>query len=305
MVGFELETKILGILYEKWWHDTVTGCAQQTICETVNAEENRVGQALQILENQCYVERYYQWYKITAPLGIEAYEEVLSPSSLAKKEEQRQKILTFLEPYYDRDINALISHDELAAAVGIEDFDELYSQMTYLESKEYVTLEVSMGENFWARLLAPGKLKLSSYEPQNYQSMTNAYRSLFIVENHLRKFIETKLADHYDTDWWKKGISGALRNLADKRKRDEQQRGWQVSITKSNLEYLSFTHLSKIIINNWSDIFEPIFRDQSKIALPLKELEDIRNAIAHARTLTDDAMNRLEQYCGDISNLTK
>ena len=305
MADFELETKILGILYEQWWRDPIMGCAKQTICETVNTEENRVGQALQILESQWYVERDIRWYKITTPSGIEAYEEVLSPSSLAKKEAQRKKILTFLEPYYDQDIDACISRDELVAAIGIEDLDELYSQMKYLESKEYVKLDMFIGGNFWAKLLASGKLLLDNYDPQNYQPMTNAYRRLFIVENHLRKFIETKLAEHYGTDWWNKGISGTLRTLADERQHAEQQQGWQVSITESNLEYLSFTHLSKIIINNWSEIFEPIFCNQSKIALPLKELEDIRNAIAHTRTLTDDAMNRLEQYCGDISNLTK
>ena len=134
---------------------------------------------------------------------------------------------------------------------------------------------------------------------------TNRLRILSIVENHLRKFIETKLIDSYGADWWEKGISNSLRNQADKKKRDEQQQGWKVSVIESNLEYLSFTDLSKIIINNWSDIFKPIFSDQSKIVLPLNGLEEIRNAIAHTRTLTDDAMNRLEQYCGDISNLAK
>ena len=304
MGRFELEAEILGILYEKWWYNTVIGCAKRVICEKVNAEENKVEQALQILEDQLYVERRYQEYKITTPLGIEIYEETLLPSALAKKEAQRKKILSALEKRYDVDVAEETEANDLATMVGVED-EELHSQMEYLESKGYVWLLEFAGGNFRTKLLAGGKLRLTSHEPQNYQSMTNAYRSLFIVENHLRKFIEIKLMDYYGVDWWGKGVSGALHDRADKRKHDEQRQGWQISITENNLEYLEFPDLSKIINNNWNYIFKPIFSDQSKIVLPLTELEEIRNAIAHTRTLTDDAMNRLEQYRDDIFNLAK
>ena len=305
MADFKLETEILGILYKKWWHDTVIGYKEKEICEKVKADENKVSQALQILKSRYYIDRgNHMWYKITSPSGIEVYEEVLPPSSLAKKETQRKMIMKVLEEIYDKDTNELLRNDELSKATGIEDFDEIYAQMRYLESKGYVNLRPSFGKQFHAKLLADGKLTLSSYEPQNYQSTVNAYRSLFIVENHLRKFIETKLTEHYGADWWEKGISGGLRDKADERKSDEQQYGWQVSDTESNLEYLSFPDLSKIIVSRWS-VFRPVFEKQSKIELRLNELEVIRNAIAHTRTLTEDAMNRLEQYSDDIFNLTK
>ena len=305
MVNFKLETEILGILYEKWWHNTVIGYGREEICKKVQAGENRVSQALQILESQYYIDLGDGTrYKITTPSGIEAYEEILLPSTLAKKEAQRKMIMKVLGGSYDQDTDVFVQNDELSKAVRIEDFDEIYAQMRYLESKGYVRLLVSLGKQFHAKLLADGKLALSSYEPQNYQSMVNAYRSLFIVENHLRKFIETKLTEHYGADWWEKGISSGLQDKANKRKSDEQQHGWQVSDTGSNLEYLSFPDLSKIIANQWL-VFKPVFGRQSKIELRLNELEEIRNAIAHARTLTDDAMNRLECHSDDISNLAK
>ena len=305
MVDFKLETEILGILYKKWWHDTVIGYTEKKICEKVKADENRVSQALQILESQYYIDRgNYMWYKITSPSGIEAYEEVLPPSSLAKKETQRKMIMKVLEEVYDKDTSKFLQNNELSKATGIEDVDEIYAQMRYLESKGYVNPIFSMGKQFHAKLLADGKLALSSYKPQNYQSTVNAYRSLFVVENHLRKFIETKLTEHYGADWWKKGISSGLRDKADGRKSDEQQYGWQVSYTERNLEYLSFPDLNKIIDNQWS-VFRLVFEKQSKIKLRLNELEVIRNAIAHTRTLTESTMNRLEQHSDDIFNLTK
>ena len=303
MVDLKIETKVLGILYEKWWQNAVIGYTEKEIFEKINADENRVSQALQILESQYYIVQEDGWYKITTP-GIEAYEELLSPSFLIKKGTQRKMIMQILEEMYDKDTHALMPHNELSKAVGIENFDELYAQMKYLESKGYVNLLVSLGKHFRAKLLADGKLTLSGHEPQNYQSMVNAYRNLFIVENRLRKFIEVELTKHYGADWWNKGISHVLRSKADKRKFDEQEYGWQVSNAESNLEYLSFPDLNKIIINQWS-VFKPVFKEQSKIELRLKELEIIRNLIAHTRTLTEDAMNRLEQYCDDISNLIK
>ena len=300
----DLEIEILSILYENWWYSTTIGYNERGICEKVKADENKVSQTLQFLESQDYIEEDRTRYKITTPSGIEAYEEVLPPLPIAKKETQRKMILQALEKIYEQDIHATTKHDELSKTVRIEDFNELNGQMKYLESKGYIELTSSMGNNFETKLLVGGKLILSSDEPQNSQSMANAYRSLFIVENHIRKFIETKLTEHYDDDWWEKGISKALKDKADKRNSEEREYGWQVSTIKSNLEFLSFQHLSNIITNEW-DVFRPVFKDQNKINLRLKELEEIRNAIAHTRTLTDDAMERLELYRNDIYNLVK
>jgi len=84
---------------------------------------------------------------------------------------------------------------------------------------------------------------------------------------------------------------------------DEKNVGWQVTNTRGNIEFLSFEHIQKIIVNNWNDVFESIFQDQNKITLKLTELEIIRNAIAHTRTLSDEGIKRLEQYAQDVFNL--
>jgi len=113
-----------------------------------------------------------------------------------------------------------------------------------------------------------------------------------------------KTVHKYGSDWWNIGVSKGLKDKADEMKKAELKVGWEVSSTKTNLEYLSFEHLQKLINNNWKDVFENVFGSQDKIALKLNELETIRNAIAHTRTLSDDGMQRLEQYSQDIFNLT-
>ncbi len=117
-------------------------------------------------------------------------------------------------------------------------------------------------------------------------------------------FCEKKLTVKYGSEWWEKGISQSLRDKTDGRKNEEAQFPWKVSTTKNNLEYLSFPDLSRILLNQW-DTFNEIFKDQSQIELRLKELEEIRNAIGHSRTLTPDSITRLEQYSDDIFKITK
>jgi hypothetical protein len=82
----------------------------------------------------------------------------------------------------------------------------------------------------------------------------------------------------------------------------ERSLGWQVSEVNSNTEYLLFEHLQKIIMTNWIDVFWPLFGEQGKISLHLKELESIRNLIAHTRRLSLDGMNRLQQYSQGLLN---
>ena len=86
-------------------------------------------------------------------------------------------------------------------------------------------------------------------------------------------------------------------------RKDELLIGWQISESNNNLQYLHFDHLEKIITTNWTGVFEPVFQNQQKIFLRLKELEGIRNSVAHMRLLSQDGINRLEQYSQDLLNM--
>lgn len=133
--------------------------------------------------------------------------------------------------------------------------------------------------------------------------MLNAYRLLFYLENYMRKFIESKLIAIYKNDWWDKGITLSIRKDVIEKRKKELEAGWKVSETNSGIEFLDFTDLERVIRKNWQECFESCFHDLDKINSRLTMLENIRNSIAHTRTLTDDSMNRLQQNHDDIINL--
>lgn len=114
--------------------------------------------------------------------------------------------------------------------------------------------------------------------------------------------MKKKLQERYGSEWWSKGISQKQREDTDSKKADESAAGWKVSSVTSDMEYLQFSDLSKVITTQW-DVFKDIFKDQSKIQHRLNELEIIRNSIAHTRTLSLDAITRLQQYNSDILTL--
>lgn len=65
-----------------------------------------------------------------------------------------------------------------------------------------------------------------------------------------------------------------------------------------------FEDLARIIVVNWDNVFKQDLHEQEKITPKLKELEVIRHAIAHTRTLTLEAMTRLEHYSEELLTLT-
>jgi hypothetical protein len=86
-------------------------------------------------------------------------------------------------------------------------------------------------------------------------------------------------------------------------KLDELSLDWKINRPNGDTEYLLFEYLEKIITKNWEEVFEEFFHDQQKIILKLKELESIRNSIAHTRMLSYDGIIRLEQYSQDLLNM--
>ena len=134
--------------------------------------------------------------------------------------------------------------------------------------------------------------------------MKNAYAILFNLENHLRDFLELQMSAKLGSDWWNLGVPKGIKERVNQMREDERKVGWEVTTLVGNSQFLSFEHIQKIIVNNWNDVFRTIFQDQNKIILKLTELEIIRNAIAHTRTLSEAGMQRLEQYSQDIINLT-
>ena len=224
---------------------------------------------------------------------------------MRKKLKERKQLLQQLKELYEEDVDKMLSSEELGKKVGIDDYRYLSSTVEYLERKGLVETQRWLGKGFNAKLSAAGFRTFLDNSMDMSTVMAGAYALLFRLENHLRRFVESKLRGTYGKEWWEKGISQGIQKKVNQMRSDEAKIGWTVAETGNDMEYLMFEHLGGIIVNNWNGVFEPVFKDQSKIHLRLKELEIIRNAIAHTRTLSTDGLARLESYGQDIFNMTR
>jgi hypothetical protein len=68
------------------------------------------------------------------------------------------------------------------------------------------------------------------------------------------------------------------------------------------MTYVDFADYLKIITraDNWKEIFRDIFFEQELISAKFKELNPIRNKIAHSRDLTEQDLRRLRIHAEDI-----
>lgn len=303
MFDGKLAGKILGVFYERYFENYVIGIPHRGLETIVDAEKTEIVKTIKRLETENMIWYDNGWYKITN-YGIDTYEEALPPSSINNRITQRKRILECLNKHYEKNPDENIERDQLVDELKIENTNYILSQMKYLEDNGLINIQLAIGGNFWVRLSAAGSATFDTYEHDDSLPMTNAYRLFFKIENHLRHFIEKKLVDSFDDEWFSKGISRVLRDVIDKRKVEESQMPWKVSEMNSNMDFLQFPQLKNIIITNWV-IFSSSFNDQATITLRLDQLEEIRNSIAHTRTLTQDSFNRLEQYGQDILNLIK
>jgi hypothetical protein len=242
------------------------------------------------------------WYVITAH-GIDRYEENLAPSVVSIKKQERKMILNTLLESYNRDIYEWKNGEELIKLVHINDTNYLLGTVEYLQRKGFVYLQGLVGTKFFIRLTTSGFQCLQNPTFGSEIAMRNAYIILFNLENQFRQFISLNLSSKYGPDWWNKCISEGIRKKVDQMRKDEQGLGWQVSSTTDVTDYLLFEHLEKIITTNWNEVFESFFKNQQRVIHRLRELESIRNSIAHARTLSMDGMKRLEQYSQDLFNM--
>ena len=302
MIDLSLATEILGVLYEKYFQNHIIGISSRETDRVVKGEKNEISKAIQLLENKYFIENDKGWYRITHN-GIDRYEDTLPASSLIKRITERKIILQFLKEIYDKDTSLFAELPEILEKTKNDDSKELWGQMKYMVDKGLVHWQTHTN-GFWVQLTVEGAQTFESYERYDHQIMTASYRTLFILENHIRNFIEKKLMIKHGLEWWGKGISQSLQNKIDDRKKEELQFPWIVSSNKNNLEYLSFPDLTKILINQW-DVFKEYLKNQNQIELRLNELEEIRNSIGHSRTLTEDSITRLEQYSNDILKMTK
>ena len=298
-----IQHKLLELLYEKWYTNYITGSSINDLIQLSNCAQNEVNQALEILDSQALVQRNrLGWYIITV-YGMDYYEITLSPSAVSKKKQERKTVLEALVKLYNQDTHQWMESETLMSLIHFDNLYYLLGVVVYLERKGFASLQQFSGGTFLIRLTALGFQTLQDVTSDAAFVMSSSYRILFNLENRLRHFIELKMRSRYGSDWWNGHVSDGIRRKVDDMRKDELLIGWQISESNNNLQYLHFDHLEKIITTNWTGVFEPVFQNQQKIFLRLKELEGIRNSVAHMRLLSQDGINRLEQYSQDLLNM--
>ncbi len=126
-----------------------------------------------------------------------------------------------------------------------------------------------------------------------------AYGLLTELEGAIRKIIEGSLL-RFSADWWTSRVPGDVRERAEERKK-------QAVGDLHPIHYVDFPDYVKIIRkrDNWREAFNPIFKDEEWISVKLRELEPIRNALAHTRPLPRGGLERLRVNATDILNLIR
>jgi len=129
-------------------------------------------------------------------------------------------------------------------------------------------------------------------------AMRRAFRLLYIFENCIREFIDTRFTDLSGPGWFSTRATKAMKDKVEQRKQSEQKNLWHAGRHTDDIFYLDFGDLGLLMVNHWND-FKHLFPDQAWINSRIQEAERSRNVIAHTNLLADDEIARLEMYFRD------
>ena len=209
---------------------------------------------------------------------------------------QGLKILTLLRDEYGGKYEDILDEDIVSMMLGC-DIDDIIQPLQYLEDNGYVFPTSGPNRISGLRITPEGIEKLENLDDTNIQS----YRTLKNLEQQIRDFIESELSEN-NPKWWKQLIPGDVKDNAEQRKKDDEERKtWQFK-ERPLISYIDFTDYEKIITcnDNWKEIFQYVFHDKISISAKLKEIEPIRNTISHSRNLDSYEEKQLRFYSEEI-----
>lgn len=129
--------------------------------------------------------------------------------------------------------------------------------------------------------------------------MARNYRLLYVFENLVRDFINTRFTEEDKTsDWFQNRSNAGMQKKVDERRKGEAKHQWHTGRNEGPLHYLDFSDLGLLIINHWA-VFKDFFPPQSWVTTRIEEAERSRNVIAHTNLLSSEESQRLEMYLRD------
>ncbi len=113
------------------------------------------------------------------------------------------------------------------------------------------------------------------------------YKLIYQIEVGLREFIIVTLS-RVDPRWVRQRLPADVLEKYREGRQEERKAKWIELIPHHPLYYTDFPDLRKIVerTDNWRDVFQGIFADKEVLCGILRELEPIRNKVAHNRRVT-------------------
>lgn len=139
-------------------------------------------------------------------------------------------------------------------------------------------------------------------KPRVKEVTIKPYDILKGLEIRLRACIQNELVK-VDKNWWNSRMPSDVKQRAEERRsKNEKIWPWHEQRDLHPIHYVDFTDYAKIIVrkDNWEQVFKPIFQDAEITSAKLRELEPIRNDIAHSRELTNKQKDRLRILSEDL-----
>jgi len=133
-----------------------------------------------------------------------------------------------------------------------------------------------------------------------------AYVIIYLLEKNLRDLIVGKMQDKSRNSGSVGWVTYIPRDIIKKceKRANEERKSYQSLGSEQLIDYGDFKDLGTICVEN-RDVFDKVFNDVDIIVLKLKELEMIRNTIAHNRSINRRELRRLELFYEDIKNCIK
>ena len=130
-------------------------------------------------------------------------------------------------------------------------------------------------------ILSPAKVKES-------KEMANIYPYIYIMENSIRKVIDSVMSKEYGSNWWETkmnvgGLKGLKAKVSDHKNREERKR-WHQRKGDKPIDYLDLKDLP-IIVQQYRSNFKPIIDDFHWFEQLVKEVYESRVVVCHMNPL--------------------
>jgi hypothetical protein len=124
--------------------------------------------------------------------------------------------------------------------------------------------------------------------------MGEVYELLYCLENSVRELIERTLREAFGPEeWWTKGVPEPIQRQAEKRKEEDVKTRWHGPRGDSLINYVDFPQYGDLISDQWEH-FEDLIGDRDWMTHYFAEMNISRRALAHAGTLTENDVERME-----------